>query len=62
VLVISFPHNPTAVVDPTSCNVVDFVASAMVGARLRTRMSVSTVTPPSILQAEGAKDCAVELY
>lgn len=67
VLVISFPHNPTgAVVD------VDFMQRVVDFCREREMVVVHDfayadvgfdgVQPPSILQAEGAKECAVELY
>ncbi|MET0143496.1 MAG: aminotransferase class I/II-fold pyridoxal phosphate-dependent enzyme [Ilumatobacteraceae bacterium] len=67
VLVLSFPHNPTgAVVElPFMQRVVDFC-------RERNMIAVHDFAyadvgfdgyrPPSILQAEGAKECAVELY
>jgi alanine-synthesizing transaminase len=67
VIVLSFPHNPT-----TTCVDLDFFQRP---GRLRPRAEVVVVhdnayadlgfdgyEPPSILQAEGAKECAVELY
>jgi len=67
VLVISFPHNPTgAVVD------LDFMQKVVDFCRERQMVVVHDFAyadvgfngyqPPSILQAEGAMDCAVELY
>src|SRR3954451_429960 len=67
VLVISFPHNPTgAVVD------LDFMQRVVDFCREREMVVVHDFAyadvgfdgyrPPSILQAEGAKECAVELY
>lgn len=67
VLVLSFPHNPTtAVVD------LDFMQRVVDLARERDLLVVHDFAyadiafdghdPPSILQAEGAKDVAVELY
>jgi alanine-synthesizing transaminase len=67
VLVISFPHNPTgAVVD------LDFMQKVVDFCRERNMIVVHDFAyadigfdghrPPSILQAEGAKECAVELY
>jgi alanine-synthesizing transaminase len=67
VLVISFPHNPTgAVVD------LDFMQQVVDFCREREMIVVHDFAyadvgfdgyrPPSILQAEGAKECAVELY
>lgn len=67
VLVISFPHNPTgAIVD------VDFMQRVVDFCRERGMIVVHDFAyadvgfdgyqPPSILQAEGAKECAVELY
>jgi alanine-synthesizing transaminase len=67
ILVVSFPHNPTgATVDlPFMQRVVDFC-------RERNMIAIHDFAyadvgfdgykPPSILQAEGAMDCAVELY
>ncbi len=67
VLVISFPHNPTgAVVD------LDFMQRVVDFCREREMIVVHDFAyadvgfdgykPPSILQAEGARECAVELY
>jgi alanine-synthesizing transaminase len=67
VLVISFPHNPTgAVVD------LDFMQKVVDFCRERDMIVVHDFAyadvgfdgyrPPSILQAEGAMECAVELY
>ncbi len=67
VLVISFPHNPTgATVD------LDFMQRVVDFCREREMVVVNDFAyadvgfdghqPPSILQAEGAKECAVELY
>ncbi|RMH80664.1 MAG: aminotransferase class I/II-fold pyridoxal phosphate-dependent enzyme [Acidobacteria bacterium] len=66
-LVISFPHNPT-----TLCVSIDFFKEVI---KLAKRENIWVVhdfayadlgfdgyTPPSILQVEGAKDVAVELY
>ncbi len=66
-LVVSFPHNPTgAVVD------LDFMQRVVDFCREREMIVVHDFAyadigfdgykPPSILQAEGAKECAVELY
>jgi alanine-synthesizing transaminase len=67
VLVISFPHNPTgATVD------LDFMQRVVDFCREREMIVVHDFAyadigfdghkPPSILQAKGAKECAVELY
>src|SRR4029453_5918614 len=67
VLVISFPHNPTgAIVD------LDFMQRVVDFCREREMIAVHDFAyadigfdgyrPPSILQAEGAKECAAELY
>ena len=67
VIVLSFPHNPTTeVVD------LDFFQRVVDFAREREVVVVHDFAyadlgfdgyePPSILQAEGAKECAVELY
>jgi alanine-synthesizing transaminase len=65
--VISFPHNPT-----TTCVDVDFMQRVVDFAREKEVVVVHDnayadlgfdgYQPPSILQAEGAKDVAVELY
>lgn len=67
VLVISFPHNPTgAIVDLDFMQqVVDFCREhemIVVHDFAYADMGFNGVQPPSILQARGAKECAVELY
>jgi len=67
VLVISFPHNPTgACVDlPFMQRVVDFCRERemiVVHDFAYADVGFDGVQPPSILQAEGAKDVAVEQY
>jgi alanine-synthesizing transaminase len=67
VLVISFPHNPTTVcVDlPFFQRVVDFCRERdmmVVHDNAYADIGFDGYDPPSILQAEGAKECAVELY
>jgi alanine-synthesizing transaminase len=67
VLVLSFPHNPT-----TACVDLDFFQQVVDFAREHelvvvhdnayAEMGFDGYKPPSILQAEGAKECAVELY
>ena len=67
VIVMSFPHNPT-----TSCVDVEFMQRVVDFAREREVLIVHDnayadlgfdgYQPPSILQAEGAKEVAVELY
>ena len=67
VIVMSFPHNPT-----TTCVDVDFMQKVVDFARERDVVIVHDnayadlgfdgYRPPSILQAEGAKEVAVELY
>lgn len=67
VIVMSFPHNPT-----TTCVDLDFMQKVVDFAREREVVVVHDnayadlgydgYSPPSILQAEGAKDTAVELY
>ncbi|HNI35783.1 MAG TPA: aminotransferase class I/II-fold pyridoxal phosphate-dependent enzyme [Microthrixaceae bacterium] len=67
VIVLSFPHNPT-----TACVDLDFFQRVVDFARERNVVVVHDNAyadlgfdgwqPPSILQAEGAKECAVELY
>jgi alanine-synthesizing transaminase len=67
VLVISFPHNPTG-----SCVDLAFMQRVVDFCRERDMIVVHDFAyadvgfdgyePPSILQAEGAKECAVELY
>ena len=67
VIVLSFPHNPT-----TTCVDLDFFQRVVDFAREKEVVVVHDNAyadlgfdgwqPPSILQAEGAKECAVELY
>ncbi len=67
VIVVSFPHNPT-----TTCVDGDFMQRIVDFARERgvvlvhdfayAETAFDGYVPPSILQADGAKDCAVELY
>jgi alanine-synthesizing transaminase len=67
VIVLSFPHNPT-----TACVDLDFFQQVVDFAREKNVLIVHDnayaelgfdgYEPPSILQAEGAKECAVELY
>jgi alanine-synthesizing transaminase len=67
VLVVSFPHNPT-----TTCVDLDFFQRLVDLAREKeilivhdnayAELGFDGYQPPSILQAEGAKDVAVELY
>ncbi|QXC62302.1 aminotransferase class I/II-fold pyridoxal phosphate-dependent enzyme [Aquihabitans sp. G128] len=67
VIVLSFPHNPT-----TACVDVDFFQRVVDFAREKdvivvhdnayAELGFDGYEPPSILQAEGAKECAVELY
>jgi len=67
VIVVSFPHNPT-----TKCVDLDFFQGLVDFAREQevvvvhdnayADMGFDGWQPPSILQAEGAKECAVELY
>ena len=67
VIVMSFPHNPT-----TTCVDLDFMQKVVDFARERDVVVVHDnayadvgfdgYSPPSILQAEGGKDVAVELY
>lgn len=67
VIVLSFPHNPT-----TACVDLDFFQRVVDFARERNvivvhdnayaELGFDGYEPPSILQAEGAKECAVELY
>ena len=67
VLVTSFPHNPTgSCVDlPFMQRVVDFCRERnmiVVHDFAYADVGFNGYQPPSILQAEGAKECAVELY
>jgi alanine-synthesizing transaminase len=67
VIVLSFPHNPT-----TACVDLDFFQQVVDFAREHNvvivhdnayaELGFDGYRPPSILQAEGAKECAVELY
>ena len=67
VIVLSFPHNPT-----TACVDVEFFQRVVDFARERdvvvvhdnayAELGFDGYEPPSILQADGAKECAVELY
>ena len=67
VIVLSFPHNPTtATVDLEFFQqVVDFAREhevIVVHDNAYAELGYDGFEPPSILQAEGAKECAVELY
>ena len=67
VLVVSFPHNPTgATVDKAFMQrVVDFCREremVVVHDFAYADVGFQGYTPPSILEADGAMDCAVELY
>jgi alanine-synthesizing transaminase len=67
VIVLSFPHNPTTPASTsTSCQrVVDFARERdviVVHDNAYADLGFDGYEPPSILQAEGAKECAVELY
>ncbi len=67
VIVLSFPHNPTtATVDLDFFQqVVDFARERdviVVHDNAYAELGYDGFQPPSILQAEGAKECAVELY
>src|SRR3954453_13456880 len=67
VIVLSFPHNPT-----TTCVDLSFMQAMVDFAREReivlvqdnayAALGFAGFEPPSILQADGAKECAVELY
>lgn len=67
VIVLSFPHNPT-----TACvdleffqRVIDFAREkgiVVVHDNAYADLGYDGFSPPSILQADGAKECAVELY
>ncbi len=67
VIVLSFPHNPT-----TTCVDLEFMQRVVDFAREReiilvhdfayAELGFDGVKPPSILEAEGAKDVAVEFY
>jgi alanine-synthesizing transaminase len=67
VIVLSFPHNPTgATVDLQFFQaVVDFARErevVVVHDNAYAELGYDGFKPPSILQADGAKECAVELY
>lgn len=67
VIVLSFPHNPTtACVDLSFFQqVVDFAREhelVVVHDNAYAELGFDGYRPPSILEAEGAKECAVELY
>jgi alanine-synthesizing transaminase len=67
VIVLSFPHNPTTTcVDlPFMQKVVDFARDrevVVVHDFAYADLGFDGYRPPSILQAEGAKECAVELW
>jgi alanine-synthesizing transaminase len=67
VIVLSFPHNPTtACVDLAFMQeLVDFAREhdvVLVHDFAYAETSFDGYVPPSILQVEGAKECAVELY
>ncbi|HEY8527128.1 MAG TPA: aminotransferase class I/II-fold pyridoxal phosphate-dependent enzyme [Acidimicrobiales bacterium] len=67
VIVLSFPHNPTtATVDLDFFQqVVDFARErevVVVHDNAYAELGYDGFQPPSILQAEGAKECAVEFY
>jgi len=67
VIVLSFPHNPTtATVDLSFFQeVVDFGREhevIVVHDNAYAELGYDGFQPPSILQADGAKECAVELY
>ena len=67
VIVLSFPHNPTtATVDLHFFQqVVDFAREhevVIVHDNAYAELGFDGFRPPSILQADGAKECAVELY
>jgi alanine-synthesizing transaminase len=67
VIVLSFPHNPTTTcVDPAFMQrMVDFAREhevLLVHDNAYAELGFDGYRPPSILQAEGAKECAVELY
>ena len=67
VIVLNFPHNPTtATVDLDFFQqVVDFAREhemVVVHDNAYAELGYDGYEPPSILQADGAKECAVELY
>ena len=67
VIVLSFPHNPTTATVELEFfqQVVDFAREhevIVVHDNAYAELGYDGFEPPSILQAEGAKECAVELY
>jgi alanine-synthesizing transaminase len=67
VIVLSFPHNPTTATVELEFfqQVVDFARErdiVVVHDNAYAELGYDGFQPPSILQAEGAKECAVELY
>ena len=67
VIVLSFPHNPTTTTVELDFfqQVVDFARErevVVVHDNAYAELGYDGFQPPSILQAEGAKECAVELY
>jgi alanine-synthesizing transaminase len=67
VIVLSFPHNPTTATVELDFfqEVVDFAREhdvIVVHDNAYAELGYDGYRPPSILQAEGAKECAVELY
>jgi alanine-synthesizing transaminase len=67
VIVLSFPHNPTTTcVDlPFMQRMVDFALEnevLLVHDNAYAELGFDGFRPPSVLQADGAKQCAVELY
>jgi alanine-synthesizing transaminase len=67
VIVLSFPHNPTTATVNLEFfqQVVDFARErevVVVHDNAYADLGYDGFEPPSILQAEGAKECAVELY
>ena len=67
VVVLSFPHNPTtATIEPADLQrLVDWARErdvVLVHDFAYADIAFDGWTPPSILQCEGAKECAVELY
>jgi alanine-synthesizing transaminase len=67
VIVLSFPHNPTTATVGLDFfqDVVDFAREhevVVVHDNAYADLGYDGFRPPSILQAEGAKECAVELY
>ncbi len=67
VIVLSFPHNPTTTTVDLQFfqQVVDFARErdvVVVHDNAYAELGYDGFQPPSVLQAEGAKECAVELY